>query len=253
MDKTVPRKFILILSIVFLIPFIVISLYTYFLIRDGERSDLIDIMSRFTTHTANAAIDRPIEEINLQIRALSGLMSPELLSQYINNDDTHLSSVIPSIVNSTFFFRSSMIFDRSGGYKVYPYLNIGKFKLIQRPWYYPSGIRDEVRFSEPYNKKYPPYDKSITVSMNLFDTSSRFIGNVAFDLDLPAMSSVLKNITIPYNGRFKVVSQDGTVILYRNANGAAHPKRSAYADIMIHRKTDHNICKTISILMPHML
>lgn len=36
-------------------------------------------------------------------------------------------------------------------------------------------------------------------------------------------------------------------------DGAAHPKRSAYADIMIHRKTDHNICKTISILMPHML
>ena len=35
--------------------------------------------------------------------------------------------------------------------------------------------------------------------------------------------------------------------------GAAHPKRSAYADIMIHRKTDHDICKTISILMPHML
>lgn len=218
MDKTVPKRTLLILSIVFLIPFIIISLYAYFLIKDGERSELISTMRRFNEHAANAAIDRPIEEINLQIRSLSGCITQDLLTQYIKEGDSNLSAVIPAVVNSTFFFHTSIISDKSDNYKIYPHLSIDKFKPTQRPWYYPNGIKDEVHFSEPYTSKYPPYGKDIVVSMNLFDNASRFIGNVAFDLDLPAMSSVLKNISIPYNGRFKVVAQDGSVILNKNAN-----------------------------------
>lgn len=104
MDKTVPKRTLLILSIVFLIPFIIISLYAYFLIKDGERSELISTMRRFNEHAANAAIDRPIEEINLQIRSLSGCITQDLLTQYIKEGDSNLSAVIPAVVTLLFSF-----------------------------------------------------------------------------------------------------------------------------------------------------
>lgn len=82
-------------------------------------------------------------------------------------------------------------------------------------------MKDKVYFSAPYVSvsKKPEYNhgvNAITVSMNLFDRHSEFVGNIAFDLNLTALSYILQGQNIPYNGHFKVVAMDGSVIMYSN-------------------------------------
>ncbi|VFS56563.1 Uncharacterised protein [Kluyvera cryocrescens] len=54
--------------------------------------------------------------------------------------------------------------------------------------------------------------------MGILDEDLNLIGNIAFDLDLKAISSMLENIQAPYYGRYRVATHDGLIVLSNNKN-----------------------------------
>lgn len=218
MKKNSSKYSFFFISIVFSIPFLIFSFASYLYVKKSTESNLISTMSRFNANSAAASIDRPVDEMTLLLRTMSSNLTQESIEHYLSQKNLDIDSVLPSIVNSTFFFRAALLADSDNKFKTYPAVYPDDFEPRERPWYYSSGIKDEITFSDPYKNKLPPYENEITVDMNLFDSKSNIIGNVAFVLDLKAMSRPLKSINAPYNGRFKIVSADGSVILYKNTN-----------------------------------
>lgn len=125
-------------------------------------------MSRFNANSAAASIDRPVDEMTLLLRTMSSNLTQESIEHYLSQKNLDIDSVLPSIVNSTFFFRAALLADSDNKFKTYPAVYPDDFEPRERPWYYSSGIKDEITFSDPYKNKLPPYENEITVDMNLF-------------------------------------------------------------------------------------
>lgn len=218
MKKNTSKYSFFFISVVFSIPFLIFSFASYLYVKKSTESNLISTMSLFNANSAAASVDIPLDEMTLLLRTMSSNLTQESIEHYLSQRNLDVDSILPSIVNSTFFFRAGLLADSADKFKAYPVVFPDDFKPRERPWYNSLGIKDEITFSEPYKNKLPPYENEITVDMNLFDSKSNVIGNVAFVLDLKAMSRPLKTINAPYNGRFKIVSADGSVILYKNTN-----------------------------------
>ncbi|WP_193216240.1 sensor domain-containing diguanylate cyclase [Buttiauxella massiliensis] len=219
MKNTISHKHILLFTVSTFIPFFIMFFYTFTSMESRNKEDLIQTMTRFNENSSKSAIERPIQEMRLLFQSILGQLSRQDISNYISPLHSELNSIIPSIVNSTTFFETVILSDKNGNYLVYPETKARKFSVKQRPWYPSSSRKDEVRFSSPYkslsdNNHYN--GMAITASMNIFNEKSEFVGNIAFDLDLNSLSQLLKGSHPPYNSRFKVVSYDGSLIMYSN-------------------------------------
>lgn len=219
MKNTISNRSILILIASTFIPFLMMFTYTYVSMESRHKSDFMEVMTRFNENSSRRVIERPTQEIKLVINSILGQMTSEDIDNYISPKHTDLNSIVPAIVNSTIFFETSILSNKEGAYRVYPEGNSAELKIKERPWFPPTGKKDEVIFSKPYksvlNTKHND-GMAVTASMNIFDAKSEFVGNIALDLDLHNLSSLLKGIQTPFNSRFKVVSYDGELIIYSN-------------------------------------
>lgn len=219
------NKAIASLVLILLIPFIVICVYTYLYIDLSSKKEFKSTMSRFTTNASKANIETPVNEIKLMFRSLSANIDEADIEKYLSGEKTDLNTVIPAITDSTVFFSNVIISDPNDKYKIYPNVVLRKFSPRSRPWYPLTATKDFISYSEPYpsiiddvNGTAKLKKKSITVSMNLFNKHSDFIGNIAFDLDLKSISSTINNKMPPYHGKFLITSSTGEVVLSENKN-----------------------------------
>lgn len=208
---------------ILLIPFIVISSYTYFYIDSNSKNDFKVAMSRFTTNASKANIETPLNEIKLMFRSLSSNIDEIDIDKYLKGEPTDLNTVIPAITDSTVFFSNVIISNTHDQYRTYPNLDLNAFSPRSRPWFPLTGAKDFISYSDPYtsviedaNGASKANKKSITASMNLFNKHSELIGNIAFDLDLKSISSTINNKTPPYHGKFLITSSTGEVVLSEN-------------------------------------
>lgn len=223
MNKISTNKAITIHMSVMLIPFIFICFCAFFYIKYEKEADFTVAMRRFTDNSAKSCVERPVDEMRLLLLSLSDNMKGDTIERYLSSDFIDLNMVIPSIVDSTMYFKSALVSDVSDEYKIYPAIQMDKLIPSVRPWYPHAAIKDEIVFSDPYESLQPLKSKDqpklgITVSMNIFDAHAEQKGNVAFDLDMKAMSKMLQDISIPFGGRFEVASRSGIVIMYANTD-----------------------------------
>lgn len=225
MKKYTTNKTICCLFLILLIPFIITSSYTYFYIDFNCQKEFKSTMSRFTVNASKANIETPLNEIKTIFRSLSSNIDEDDIDRYLNGHPTDLNTVIPAITDSTIFFSNVIISNSNDKYKIYPNVEGTRFSPRSRPWYPLTATKDSIIYSEPYisiindiNGTTKTKKKSITVSMNLFNKHSDFIGNIAFDLDLKSISSTINNKTPPYNGKFLIASSSGDVVLSENKN-----------------------------------
>lgn len=223
MKNYTTNKTICCLFFILLTPFIIVSTYTYFYIDLNCQKEFKNTMSRFTANASKANIETPLNEIKTIFRSLSSNIDEEDIERYLDGHSTDLNTVIPAITDSTIFFSNVMISNASDKYKIYPNVELTRFSPRSRPWYPLTATKDFISYSEPYisiindiNGTTKTKKKSITVSMNLFNKHSDFIGNIAFDLDLKSISSTINNKTPPYNGKFLIASSSGDVVLSEN-------------------------------------
>lgn len=211
------------LVFILLIPFFVISAYSYLYIDLSSKKEFKTTMSRFTANVSKANIETPLKEIRLIFRSLSVSIDEVDIARYINGEPSDLNTVIPAITDSTIFFSNVIISDPADNYRIYPAVESEKMSPRSRPWYPLTAAKDVVVYSEPYtsilndiNGTSKSKKQSVTASMNLFNKRSEFIGNIAFDLDLKSISDTINNKKPPYNGKFLITSMTGDVVLSDN-------------------------------------
>lgn len=217
---TSKRALAITISVV-LAPFFLISIYSFFYIRINTSNHFDETIFRFTSNSAHNCIENPIRKINVLFSSLSGVIDKYDINQYLSSNNAELNLLIPSLVNANEMLSSVLISDNQDNYKIYPPFELEDYKPSSRPWYHRDGFKDQVFYSEPYisakkTNSVKKKEKSISVSMNLFDKHSEFIGNIAFDLSFIAMSNNMQGLIVPYNGHFKVAAMDGSVIMSSN-------------------------------------
>lgn len=206
-----------------LIPFVVICVYTYTYIDTNSKLEFETTMSRFTANASRASIETPLNQIKLIFRSLTTNINEDELSYYIKGERSDLDAIIPAITDSTVFFNHVTISDVHDNYRSYPDVDLIDFSPKSRPWYPSIAAKDVITFSDPYVSiiddvsSTPKSSKeTITTSVNLFNKHSKCIGNIAFDLDLKAISANISNKTTPFNGKFLITSSSGKVIISHN-------------------------------------
>lgn len=225
MKKNSPHHTLYLLVIVLIVPFMLMSLYIYTYIREDAETGFYREMSRVTENSAITVVGQPLDEIRTIFRTLSNQLDEHSIAAYIDPGRVELNTIIPTIVNSTVFFSSVVVSDDRDRQRAYPEVASGDFSIRDSAWFPTNGIKDEIHFSLPYDVENAShktavdrFNKAVMASMNLFGPHSEFIGNLAFTLDLEAMSSVLRGLRIPYNGHFYVTAKDGSVLMYQNSD-----------------------------------
>lgn len=208
---------------ILLTPFVVICVYTYMHIDNNSKMEFKSTMSRFTANASRANIETPLNEIKLLFRGLSANINESDFAHYIKGENSNLAAIIPTITDSTVYFNHVTISDANDKYRSYPNVDLKTFSPKARPWYPSITARDYINFSDPYESAIKDVSnsskfskKAITTSVNLFNKHAEFIGNIAFDLDLKAISATISNQTPPYNGKFIITSSTGEVIISHN-------------------------------------
>lgn len=225
MKRSSPYRTLYLLVVILIVPFMIMSFYTYSYIKESTEGEFNRVMYRITENTAIAIAGQPTEEIKKILHSISSQLDEENIAAYIDPHHTELNTIIPTIVNSTVYFSSVIISDSRGSQRAYPMGITGDISPQESEWFPVNGIKDDIYFSLPYSlpndevkSAVDIYHKAIMVSVNLFGDHSDFIGNIAFSLNMEEMSSTLKGIRIPHNGRFYVAAKDGTVIMYENSD-----------------------------------
>ena len=200
-----------------LVPFVIIAGWTYRHIHDEAANVFYRDLTRFTHNSAMESVDRQISEINGILQMVNLRASPEAVAGFIDPEVNTFNTTLATLVNSLVFFDSTVVADNEDNYRVYPGGEMENYVPSERA-YYPENEKIKGAFySKPYKDVFTNADHStaytISVSMNLFDENIKRYGIIAFDLDLIAMSQVLKHVTAPFNGNFLVASMDGIVIM----------------------------------------
>lgn len=200
-----------------LVPFVIIAGWTYRHIHDEAANVFYRDLTRFTHNSAMESVDRQISEINGILQMVNLRASPEAVAGFIDPEVNTFNTTLATLVNSLVFFDSTVVADNEDNYRVYPGGEMENYVPSERA-YYPENEKIKGAFySKPYKDIFTNNDHStaytISVSMNLFDENIKRYGIIAFDLDLIAMSQVLKHVTAPFNGNFLVASMDGIVIM----------------------------------------
>lgn len=202
-----------------LLPFLLICVFTYAYTNKYIENSFVKTMVRFTENESTNSIEYSRDNIAMLFLPILKNVNKENLNAYLNGENQELERIANTIVNSTPAFRNITISDASGKSVTYPFrVRPEGYNVLTRPWYPKETEKNNVIFSTPYvtNEKNKKDKKAVTVSMGILSEELEIIGNIAFDLDLNAMSSMLENINAPYAGRFRIVSHDGLVLLSNN-------------------------------------
>jgi diguanylate cyclase (GGDEF)-like protein len=214
------NRLLTVLFVVMLIPFMMVSIWSFDNIHKSNIQAFNKNLTRFTHNTAMESINRQLEEIDIVFQILNSRMTPQGTQFFINEEKGILHSIIASIVNTLSFFDAAIISNVEDNYRTYPEVIWDNYIPSKRPWYPTVKNQKGVHYSEPYSdilaESGDSEDRTITVSMNLFDEELQKYGNIGFDLDLDTMSAALKNVVVPFDGKFLVAAKDGIVIM--NAN-----------------------------------
>ncbi|WP_288822020.1 sensor domain-containing diguanylate cyclase [uncultured Leclercia sp.] len=203
-------------------PFAILFLWSLYHIKEERIHAFNESLSRFTHNTTTKNINRQIDEIDLLFTILTSRLTPAGLQKYINNTDGMIGTIISSMVPSLPFFSAAILSDAEGNYATYPSSNMTSYDVLTRPWYPGFSQHTGTYYSEPYKdaiteKFHDNVSQTITVSKNLYDVEMKKYGNIAFDLNLKSMSKALNAIIAPFEGRFMVAANNGTVIMISNA------------------------------------
>lgn len=217
---------LLLLMTVMFVPFLIISIWACNYIREETAQTFESNLSRFTHNTAMESVNRQIDEMNLAFTILASRVDKKALDEYIQPEHSVLNSIVVSMVNALTFFNAAVLSDNDDNYSVYPLVTLENFVPSQRPWFPAIKKRNEIVYSEPYSDTYGRTGSNeiptITASMNLFENNGAKIGNIAFDLDLAALSEPLQDIVTPFHGKFMVVAKNGTVVMHPNLKEIFH-------------------------------
>lgn len=220
------NRLLTVLFVVMLIPFMLVSIWSFDHIRKGNIETFDTNLMRFTHNTAMESVNRQLEEIGLVFQILNSRMTHEGARIFINEEHGTPHSIIASIVNTLSFFDAAIVSDIEGNYRTYPGIKKDDYFPLQRPWYPTIKHQKGIHYSEPYSDVLALSNdlegRAITVSMNLFDEELQKYGNIAFDLDMDTMSSTLKNVVVPFDGKFLVAAKDGSIIMSENTNKIFH-------------------------------
>ncbi|MFZ3391284.1 sensor domain-containing diguanylate cyclase [Buttiauxella gaviniae] len=214
------NRLLTVLFVVMLIPFMMVSIWSFEHIHKDNIDFFDENLIRFTHNTAMESVNHQLEEIDIVFQILNSRMTYEGTQEFINEEKGGLHSIIASIVNTLSFFDAAVISDINNNYRTYPDVKEKDYFPSKRPWYPSIKNQKGIHYSEPYPDilagSGDPEGRTITVSMNLFNEELQKYGNIGFDLDMDTMSSALKNVVVPFDGKFLVASKDGSVIM--NAN-----------------------------------
>ncbi|RPH29531.1 GGDEF domain-containing protein [Buttiauxella warmboldiae] len=222
--KITTNKAVTILMFIMLIPFVFISACAFFYIKNITTNTFFETMTRVTENTAQSCIEQQSDEIKLVLKSLSENLDDHNITEFTSNERTELHKIIPSIINSTIFFKGALISSVDGHYKLYPQsIKINNFQPNKKQWQPYLGMKSETFFSNPYIPVVgSDIDENsnmlITASTNVFDAQSEIKGSIVLKLDLKKMSRILQSKIIPYGGHFKVATRSGNVIMHANAN-----------------------------------
>lgn len=215
--KLVDNRLVCCFFIVMLVPFIIIAGWTYLHIKEEADNVFYRDLIRFTHNSAMESVDRQISEINVVMQMVNHRATPELIAGFIDPEVNSFNIMLATLVNSLIFFNSTVVADNDDNYRIYPGGQIDNYIPSKRDYYPENEKVKGVFYSKPYKDIFTNNDRSveytISASMNLFDENIIRYGIIAFDLDLMAMSAVLKDIEVPFNGNFMVASLDGIVIM----------------------------------------
>lgn len=220
------NNMLLLLIIVMFIPFLIISIWACDYIRKETTQTFESNLTRFTHNTAMESVNRSLDEIELAFTILASRVNKQALDEYIRPEQSILNSIVVSMVNVLSFFDAVLLSDTNNNYSAYPELPPGHYVPSERPWYPPVKKRNEIVYSEPYGDSYNHKGQkgmpTITVSMNLFQNNVERIGNIAFDLDLAALSEPLQDIVAPFHGKFMVAAKNGSIVMHPNLKEIFH-------------------------------
>lgn len=205
-----------------LLPFTILSLWNLNHIKEERIRAFNESLTRFTHNTTTENINRQIEDIEMVFTILTGRLTPGGVREYIKKNNDMVGTIISSMVSSLPFFNAAILSDVEGDYIIYPPVRLNNYDVLTRPWYPDIKQHSETYYSEPYKDGLTETHRNsvmrtITVSKNLFDEEMNKYGNIAFDLDLKSMSKTLNSIIAPFEGRFMVATNNGTVIMRSNA------------------------------------
>lgn len=218
------NRLLTILFLIMLTPFAMVSLWSFSHIRSESIATFESNLTRFTHNTAMESVNRQLEEIELVFQILKSRISRKGVEDFIGPERVVLNSIVPSIVNTLTFFDEAIISDNEDNYQFYPLKRIENYKPSEQSWYPGINQQKGIHYSEPYldSVASDKTERVITVSMNLFDDEFQKYGNIAFELDLDAMSAPLQNIVAPFEGKFLVAAKDGSVVMHANHKEIFH-------------------------------
>ncbi|MGL5600920.1 MAG: sensor domain-containing diguanylate cyclase [Silvania sp.] len=232
MEALVKNKFktqgiMVVFFLIMIFPFLLVSIWSYQYIRHDAETAFNNNLMRFTHNTALESVSRPLEEIGLIFEIVASRITPKDLDDYIAPQVSFLNATVASMVNSFKFFDNALLADANGNVKVYPEMDLTDFILHEREWYKDALYKTDIEYSTAYQTQWNSDNKTktiITVSMNLYDDDLHKFGNIAFDLNLESMSTILQDVVVPNNGRFLVVSREGDIVMSQVARDLFNKK-----------------------------
>lgn len=204
-----------------LVPFLLMCVFTYVYTNKYVEQSFIKTMVRFTDNESSNSVTETTKNISMLFQPILKIVTKEKLDAYLKGDNSEIERVANTIVNSTPAFKNVTISNVNGDSVTYPYkIRPEGYNVLSRPWYPKATEKNNVIFSAPYvsNENNNKTEKAVTVSMGILDEDLELIGNIAFDLDLKSMSSMLENINAPYTGRYRIASHEGLIVLSDNKN-----------------------------------
>lgn len=215
--RTVNLAIIAIVSVL-LLPFMIVSFWSFNYIKNDNIEMFNANLTRFTHNTSMESVNRQIEEIEVIFQILKNQLTREALDEMINPTERKLDPILSTIVNSTFFFNRAIVIDNAKNYAVYPPDKAGEaFALnqVSHPYF---AKKNKLVYTYANNDPLDEGEKktSAAVGINLFDEHAEQYGMLAFELDLDTMSETLREVKAPFNGHFLVASRSGDVIMHPN-------------------------------------
>jgi len=127
----------------------------------------------------------------------------------------NLLAVLPNVY-------SVSLSDSAGNYIRAPKLIIPgtdrNFVPKSRPWFINQfELSNDVHYTNVY-KDFFTHTSTVTISKAIISSSGDIVGTLAFHLDLPLISSSLRQLLTPLPGDFFVVNLQGEIMLHQNTN-----------------------------------
>lgn len=219
--KLILNSFTFNLTLSMLIPFVLFWIIALYYFIDSTEKKSIQHISRFNEDVALLIVNKKISIIKQLMLTMSNSINVDGIRSIVNDKNDNLNQFITNILDNTDYFKSIVISDNAGQFKIYPTsINIPGYDPRSRPWYPTAGASGELFISKSYNSLYKLQnesnnEKSLTFSMNIFDNGNK-VGNIALDLNLQKINQELQQIVTPYKGNYQVVDMNGIIIL----NGA---------------------------------